>query len=360
MILLPRQFSSQPQLPTKVDWDNPITRGIVGAWTGSSPSINIANGRALSLANANGQIGPSNKGMAFKANASANVTDNKYIELLPNTQVPTAAACATIIYKKRDNVNRDSMAFGAWASNGDTNSRFCANVPYFDNKVYFVFGARVLSVTGLTVTENIWSFNNTSTGLQIWQDGISRAQESSTVATRNDLGGFNVGFQSVVRTDAADTVLLIVHNRELAPSEIVSLAQNPWQVFTKQTSKLFFVAGAAAQTITPSLYTNEQTFYSATVSPGAVTLSPSLFTNTNTFYSPTVSPGAVNLSPSLFTNDNTFYSAFVTLGGVVLQPSLYTNDQTFYSPTVTQTGVTIYEFQSLSRGVGRGIARGIA
>lgn len=36
-------------------------------------------------------------------------------------------------------------------------------------------------------------------------------------------------------------------------------------------------SGAAAggtQTLTPSLFTNSQTFYSATVTPGAVTLTP--------------------------------------------------------------------------------------
>lgn len=41
------------------------------------------------------------------------------------------------------------------------------------------------------------------------------------------------------------------------------------------------------------------------------TLYPTLFTNTNTFYSPTITPGSVTLSPSLFTNTNTFYAAYV-------------------------------------------------
>ena len=49
-----------------------------------------------------------------------------------------------------------------------------------------------------------------------------------------------------------------------------------------------------------------------TVSGGALqTLYPGLFTNTNSFYSPTVTPGSISLSPSLFTNTNTFYAANV-------------------------------------------------
>lgn len=75
------------------------------------------------------------------------------------------------------------------------------------------------------------------------------------------------------------------------------------------------------------------------VGAGALTLTPSLFTNTNTFYAPTVAPGAVDLTPSLFTNDNTFYSATVTLAGgsQTLTPGLFSNSNTFYGPTVVRT-----------------------
>lgn len=90
------------------------------------------------------------------------------------------------------------------------------------------------------------------------------------------------------------------------------------------------------QTLTPSLFTNTQTFYSPTIT-ATITLSPNLYTNTQTFYSPTVTAGAVNLQPGLLTNTQTFYSPTVTPGAVDLQPSLYTNTQTFYSPTIDAT-----------------------
>lgn len=51
-------------------------------------------------------------------------------------------------------------------------------------------------------------------------------------------------------------------------------------------------AGGGSQTLTPSLFTNTQTFYGPTVTAGAVTLLPSLFTNANTFFGATVSGGA--------------------------------------------------------------------
>ena len=96
---------------------------------------------------------------------------------------------------------------------------------------------------------------------------------------------------------------------------------------------------ATSQSLTPSLFTNSQTFYSPTVAPGAVTIAPSLSTNTQTFHSPAVTPGAVTLSPSLLANGQTFYAATVAQGTATLSPSLFTSAQAFYSATVSPGAV---------------------
>lgn len=96
-------------------------------------------------------------------------------------------------------------------------------------------------------------------------------------------------------------------------------------------------------TLLPPLVTNSNTFYSATVAPGAVTLTQTArFNNSNAFYSATVGRGAVNLAPNLVTNTNVFYSATVTTSAApqTLLPSLFVNANTFYSPTVTAPGAT--------------------
>lgn len=73
---------------------------------------------------------------------------------------------------------------------------------------------------------------------------------------------------------------------------------------------LFFKGGgSAAQTLNPSLYTNNQTFYAPTVTPGAVTVSPSLYTNQQSFYAPSVNQTGAVVYPSLFTNTNIFFAA---------------------------------------------------
>lgn len=121
-----------------------------------------------------------------------------------------------------------------------------------------------------------------------------------------------------------------------------------------------------AQTLTPTLYSNGQTFYAPTISVGAVTLSavlyensntfythtvtqpasvqdllPTLYTNTEVFYSPTITVGNVNVVPSLYTNNNVFYSAEVLRGAVNLISALYTNTNTFYTPTIQRGAVNL-------------------
>lgn len=95
--------------------------------------------------------------------------------------------------------------------------------------------------------------------------------------------------------------------------------------------------GAAAQSLTASLFTNTQTFFAPTVTGGASTqdLTPDLFTNSQTFYAPTVTGGAVTLLPTLYTNTQTFYAPAVTVGAANLLPDLFTNTNQFFSPTVT-------------------------
>jgi hypothetical protein len=99
---------------------------------------------------------------------------------------------------------------------------------------------------------------------------------------------------------------------------------------------------APAQDLTPSLFTNSQTFHAPTITTGAVTLSPGLFTNSQTFHAPTVL-ATYALTPGLFTNTQTFYAATVSQasGPQTLTPSLFTNDQTFYAPTVTPGAVAL-------------------
>lgn len=136
-----------------------------------------------------------------------------------------------------------------------------------------------------------------------------------------------------------------------------TVVDHPRVYMPSRAQQLVKTAAASGQTLTPSLFTNSNSFFTHTVAPGAVALTPSLFSNSNSFFTQTVTPGAVALTPSLYTNSNTFFTQTVsasytitpslftnsnsffthtvTAGAVNLAPSLFTNTNTFYSPTVS-------------------------
>lgn len=91
--------------------------------------------------------------------------------------------------------------------------------------------------------------------------------------------------------------------------------------------------------LTPSLYSDSDTFNSATVGRGPIGLTPSLFSNTTTFFTETVHSISA-LTVPLITDSDTFYSATVENsgpGGQNLAPSLFTENDSFHSPTVVST-----------------------
>lgn len=98
-----------------------------------------------------------------------------------------------------------------------------------------------------------------------------------------------------------------------------------------------FACVQPAQDLTPSLFTNTQTFYAPTVTT-TYALTPALFENQQTYYTQTVT-ATYSLTPDLFTNDQTFYEPTVDQTGLTLAPSLFENTQTYYQPTVTATYV---------------------
>lgn len=113
------------------------------------------------------------------------------------------------------------------------------------------------------------------------------------------------------------------------------------RIFYPGRAKLIIpVSSAAPQDLTPSLFTNTNTFYAATVAPGAVALTPDLFTNTNTFYTAVVAFGTQDLTPDLFENENTFYTAIVA-ATYAITPERFENENTFGAATVAPGAVDL-------------------
>ena len=112
-------------------------------------------------------------------------------------------------------------------------------------------------------------------------------------------------------------------------------------LFTNSNTFYTQTVTPGAVSLTPSLFTGSNNFYSAIVSQGGVVLHPSLYANANTFYTQIVSPGSVTLTPALLVNSNSFYNQSISLGAVNLTPNLFTNSSTFYAHRITGAGALL-------------------
>lgn len=128
------------------------------------------------------------------------------------------------------------------------------------------------------------------------------------------------------------------------PSGVPFAAPAPEQPI--QPADIFggFIAGweqsGPAQTLTASLFTNDNAFYASTVSPGAVTLTATRYDNAQAFYAPTAAPGAVTVASPLVENTQAFYGPTIVRGAVVVDAPLVENAQAFYAIAVTgETGL---------------------
>jgi hypothetical protein len=169
-----------------------------------------------------------------------------------------------------------------------------------------------------------------------FRSGAKRANSTGTITATS---GFTTHALNI-RSRNSSTLAITLRAEHLIATNTGTTSNPTWAVSGNTAAN--FVAfeeytPPAAQTLTPGLYTNTNTFYGHTVSAGPVTLSPGLLTNEQVFYSPTVAAGAVtqDLLPGLLTNAQTFYGPTVNRGAVTLLPGLYSNAQTFFAPAVT-------------------------
>lgn len=167
---------------------------------------------------------------------------------------------AVLGQKKRDATNRASTAFAVNVSSGggtDGDTGRCgAHVPYNDGTVYFDYGGLSagttrLSVAGLSFTnDDIWFFTVGIRGMEIWQNSVKRAGNSSTPSRTN--GGtqqFQLGRgNQVFASDLVNYTLLRIYNRQLTVSEIESTVLDPWQIYHDEDEADWIAAATVAHT----------------------------------------------------------------------------------------------------------------
>ena len=164
----------------------------------------------------------------------------------------------------------------------------------------------------------------------VWTDGANdSAVETGTFSTSGGGGAQTLTPALYADADSFGTPVVTRGAVTLAPTRYVDA-----DAFGTP------VVGRGAVTLAPTRYTDSDAFGSPTVTAGAATLSPTRYTNTNAFGAASVSVGAVTLSPTLYVDADSFGSHSITQG-TTLAPTRYVNTNAFGSPTVSAGAVTL-------------------
>lgn len=213
----------------------------------------------------------------------------------------------------------------------------------------------------------LWNKRGTTNEMFVDNTLTSASGAASVITSSNSVltigGRFQGPGSGFVEKFNGKVYLSIEFFDALTLDESYELIENPYQILKpRKTFFTFSTTTSSSQTLTPTLFTNTNTFYSPSANTGTVSLQPSVFNNTSSFYTPTVATSN-NLQADLLTNTQTFYNQTVTTsntlqadvlsntnsfyshtlagGSVALQPLLFTNNNTVYSATVIQGTATL-------------------
>ena len=392
-------WTQQPQSACEIDWANPITKGLVSAY----PVINLAARDVVGNRHVTGVDEPtrysvgvrsSGVGLVGDGSSTAAAKGARTSSLLPVNGIGEFSAAfvvtldnvtsseENIIFRCTTDGATNGVAISVFPSTGrvrplvNTNGTNGWSAGYdesfgtFPTRVPIFIGFSYKSGQRWTVVKPFSSAAST----------FLRTEITGAITTAGSGGPVYFGGSSFFTGDSYPAFNGAVHSaalffRALPIAELVALSQNPWQIFKPIPRRIFVPVSAGAgpqdlypnlftndqtfyshtlsqsggtQTLTHSLYTNDQTFYTHTLS-ATKTLTPSLYTNSQDFYGPTLSATKA-LTATLHTNSSTFYGPSISAGTVTLTPGLFTNSQSFYAPVVQLDGGPQYIAPDLYTG----------
>lgn len=211
----------QPQGAIRIDWSNPLTSGLIFAFTGGIEAI--SGKRALNLRNT-----PTTKGIGHKVSSGGGSVANISSLSSPGTSSITIfslLADVTVgtgyqgIVGKWDNLAEQRFAMGV--VNGQLTLTRYSNT---DAALGAVSSSPLIS---LAVVQDSTSARGYANGVQIGTNAASRIYAANTDTWY--LGCFRSGALS--ENLPATNIATFVFSRALSAAEIKRLSDNPWQLF---------------------------------------------------------------------------------------------------------------------------------
>lgn len=249
-----QEWDSQPQGPAEIDWSNPITSGLDYACVDGVDLVAHARfGASVGV----GRLGRTQRGVApYKATADV-------------------ADCTIIAHHRysSDNGDYSGVVFGYYtnASNSAQLGIGFGNIGGSSTAdVYAVNRSNGSGVTTLiadqTSVDAVLAIRGTMGSATAAQWFLNGAKQGTTIARAGSAGysaNTNKKFEVMLATSTGkESAFAYKFGRLLTDNEVLSLSQNPWQIFAR---RIFIpIAAASATTYTLS---------AATYVPGSITAS---------------------------------------------------------------------------------------
>ena len=263
MILRPVR-TSQPQGPARIDWSNPITRGLVAATIGG----NVVQGNAVSHQSPR----------LFREGTAFDCTGSEFIDfgsVFNNTNPASLVALfnpdaiAPAIGQEADILSCGDRLTLRINSTGGVAGQILFYL--FDGNNWYGVHSGVQVVPGNTCfAAGVHSGNKNAVFLK--QAGVFSTASASSPQRAATTQPLRVGLSAeTARSLNGGVLFTAAFNRALSDAEIKSLSDNPWQIFAPD-SKALWTPAAASVTLPTLVQPNATTSAGAWTATGAGSL----------------------------------------------------------------------------------------
>lgn len=238
--LIRKVCDRQPQGRVEIDWENPITRGIVDIiWSGNGPARYLVG---LVKPTVVGNINTTTAGIGRQKNATANAAVRfHYSPASVNDRFRLYNGITLLTYGSMPRTGTASASTGVEYGFQISNRYGTGYVYGSCGGVSLEPGTRWLdkiALRGLTYS---------SPSLRLYEDGIVVGSSDSGTTPSYDASYAAPIVCASGNTSTLDTALWTgIWSRALSGAELKSLSANPWQIFEPETIPLFYSTAGGA------------------------------------------------------------------------------------------------------------------
>jgi len=333
----------------EIDWMNPITRGLVCAAPftdpGNSVIHNLVPGYSDGIIESNAinpTWQPTSQGVGFRVDQNSGQARNYGIDFGANPVTGTTPRTAFILsYKRGTTANNYIVALGPAVSATGEDWRF-----RYDEgngsvlRVEITGSAYVSSLTPPVGQVNAMACvygGGTIGDHTLWLNGVKeQATGTAILNTGGDLHFLAAdpwGFTATRSTGSTDIFLhYLLFSRALTDREILSLTNDPWQIYRPRHTRVW--VPAAGLRISPTGIASAEAFGAHQVDTGPVNISPGGISSAEAFGSATLQ-AVVTIYPSGIASTEAFGGAQVVVGPVTITPSGISSAEAFGTADLT-------------------------